>query len=123
MRWTPVTLSRRMGKDADRPGGVDLWLPWPEGLPPGPPLEEGQDRPAAPEEHAAAEQILGATCQEHGLIPGRSYVGARRRHRAGQVEQYLVAWICGYRWVHARGPGAQQARDRWAPVERITRVD
>jgi hypothetical protein len=134
--WHPVTLSNKMRKNADRVGGIELMLPWPEDLPFGPALRgEGYERDASPAEKAAAEQILGAACAAVDLVIVHVRVALVRRPwfevknpgakpplpRMGAVEQHLAVTIIGRRWVDARtqSPGVE----RWHPIERIARAD
>lgn len=124
MRWHPVQLSRRQVKTADRVGGADLILPWPDDLPPGEATSGNPpERPTTPEEHAAAERIVGDACRANDLVPARSWVAMMRRPltlpRGGETLQHLVIWICGRRWVHATGSPA--AVECWHPIERIRR--
>ncbi len=120
-RWKPITLSRTQAKAMDRVGGAELTLPWPDGLPPGPPLAADGERPTTREEHAAAEKIVLPACRPLKLVPVRSIVRMLRRPpdfpRGGQVEQHLCVVIIGHRWVHAtRAPAPAIC---WYPVERI----
>ncbi len=124
MRWQPIKLSRGQVKNADRVGGVDLILPWPEGLPLGDaPTGDPPERPTTPAEHAVAEQIVGAACREAGLVPGRSWVAVLYRHgglpRPRETLQHLVVWICGHRWLHATG--SPNAIEMWCSLPKIER--
>jgi len=121
-QWRPITISNRAAKEMDRVGGAELILPWPDGLPPGPPPRPRRDASAA--EHAAAKQIVRAACRARGLVPVRSFAALERRPhdfaRPETIEQHLVVLIIGARWVHATGgpkPGVC-----WARVDQIERV-
>jgi hypothetical protein len=102
--WQPIALSGKQKKAADRVGGAELILPWPPGLPPGPPIADVRD--ATPAEHAAAEAIVGPACHAADLVPVRSTVAVLRRPtsfrlRPGTVEPHLIVLVIGRRWVHA----------------------
>jgi hypothetical protein len=112
-RWRPIALSGKHKKAMDRVGGAELILPWPPGLPPGPPVADTRD--ATPAEHHVAEEIVGPACRAADLAPIRStvamlkrpYVAGRDRSATAE-EQCLVVLIIGRRWVHAstqRQPG------------------
>lgn len=122
-RWRPVELSGHQRKAMDRVGGADLILPWPDGLPPGAPVGLNEERDATRAEHAAAAQIVGPACRQHGLVPVRTLVATLRRPpsvpRETAVEQHLIVRIIGRRWVHATGN--PQSGECWASAERIER--
>jgi hypothetical protein len=112
-RWRPIALSGHNRKAMDRVGGAELILPWPPGLPSGPPVTDVRD--ATPAEHHAAEEIVGPACRAADLVPIRSTVAILRppigipgKPAAGETMQHLVVLIIGRRWVHAsthRQPG------------------
>jgi hypothetical protein len=114
-RWRPIALSGKHRKAMDRVGGAELMLPWPPGLPSGPPVTD--TREATPAEHRAAEEIVGPACRAADLVPIRSTVAILRRPalappsviwQPGVTMQHLVVLIIGRRWVHAstqRQPG------------------
>jgi hypothetical protein len=120
--WQPVTLSRRQAKSADRVGGCEIILPWPEGLPLGPPLTLDEERDTSRSEHAAAEQIITPAAREHDLVPVRSAVAMLMRPwnhaaRPSEVEQHLIILLVGRRWVHATG--RPEAAQSWHTIGRI----
>ncbi len=124
MAWTPITLTGVQRKHADRVGGCEIVLPWPEGLPSGKPLAEGTERDATRAEHASAEQIVLPAAKAAGLVPVRSVVAMLQRPnglpREGAVEQHLVVLLIGHRWVHARG--ARPPMQSWHRIEAIRRL-
>lgn len=117
-----VSLSRRQVKLADRVGGCELILPWPEWQSLGPALAEDQERDATRAEHAAAEQIIGAAAHAAGLVPVRSVVRHMKRPtqlpRGDTVEQHLIVLLIGQRWVHATG--RPQPAQAWHSIERLS---
>lgn len=122
VRWRPIALSGKQIKGMDRVGGAELILPWPPGLPSGPPVADVRD--ATPAEHRAAEDIIGPACRAADLVPIRSTVAMmqeRRKHhlRFGAVEQRLVVLIIGRRWVHASTTRAPHQFWYLDPIEPI----
>lgn len=105
----PITLSGRQASRADRVGGIELLIPWPEttlGPPPsGIALDCGREATAS--ERAWAEGEVQASCQARGLLPVHVRVACVRRPaslpRGGEVALHLAVTIIGYRWVHAGG--------------------
>lgn len=118
--WQPIKLSRRQIHAADRVGGIDLVLPWPDGLL-GARVKPGDERDATAIEHAAAETIVGPSCRAADLVPVRSMVGTMERPpglpRAQEVRQHLIVCIIGRRWVHAGGHPSPVLC--WAAIDHI----
>lgn len=110
-------ISNRTLKAADRIGGAFLIMPWPKGLPFGPPLAINQSRPTSNPEHAAAVAAVKDEAQEKGLCPVSSQVRMLVRPtgllRAGHVEQHLLVRLIGFRWVHATGPKSLVVGEQW----------
>jgi hypothetical protein len=104
---TPLAISPRMGKTADRVGGITLMIPWPSDLPRGDPVPRDGERPTTEAEHAAAEAMLSSACREHHIVLTRSAVvnaappvkGLWRDR--GTHRQVLAVRLIGRRWVHA----------------------
>jgi len=124
--WQPISLSAKARKRMDRVGGAELILPWPEGLPRGRPVALDETRDATPEEHAAAEQIVGPACREHGLVPVTSSVTTMKRppgpgfERSYEVDQHLAVLIIGKRWVGAKRVPLPSFT--WHPAGKIPRL-
>jgi hypothetical protein len=106
-----ITLSRRQIGDADRVGGIELMILWPESIL-GP--EPGEDyirldheREANREEKAAAESLVKPACEAAGLLPVHVRVTRLRRPAnlpgGGSPRVHLGITIIGYKWVHAKG--------------------
>jgi hypothetical protein len=104
--WKPITLSRKQCKAMDRVGGAELILPWPPGLPPGPPVYDTRD--ATPAERRAAEAIVGPACDAADLLLIRTTVARPNAPpvlvppdaHGGERPQRLIVLIIGRRWVH-----------------------
>ena len=120
----PITLSRRQIGDADRVGGIELMILWPDVLGPEPDMQLDHEREATAAEKAHAEALVGQACRTAGLVP--VHVRVCRIHRikslpvAGDEERtHLAVTIVGQRWVGAstksRGRVAYAAE---APDER-----
>lgn len=104
----PITLSRRQIGDADRVGGIELMILWPDDLGPEPSdVKSGRERDATPEERLAAQELIGAECHVNGLVPVHFRVTRLRRPgdlpAGGEERVHLAVTIIGRRWVHARG--------------------
>lgn len=101
----PVTLSRRQIGDADRVGGIELMLLWPDALGPEPPVKLDHERDATAAEKAHAEALVGPACHAAGLVPVHTRVTRLRRPASlgGGERVHLAVTIIGQRWVHARG--------------------
>ena len=104
-----VNLSRRQAKEADRVGGIELLILWPaDRLGPEPPdVAIGREYEASPAVRAAAEAMVGTSCEAHGLVPVHVRV-VRERRPAGlphglEERVHLAVVIIGRRWVHATG--------------------
>jgi len=110
-------LSSSQAKAADRVGGIDLILPWPDDLPHGPPMRVDEERDATDDERGAAEAMIGPSARAHGVLPVRTYVACLRRPfslpRGSQIEPHLVVVLIGYRWVHATGQRGRPVHRRW----------
>jgi hypothetical protein len=83
-------------------------MPWPPGLPSGPPVSDVRD--ATSSEHRAAEELVGPACRAADLVPIRSTVAKisadqihlrDRNWRPSPSGQYLIVLIIGRRWEHA----------------------
>lgn len=97
-------LSARQRKSADRVGGIELILPYPEDLPP-PALGINEECDATPAERQAAVSMLG-DISGLDLIPVRVQVARLRQAgsapiAARPVRHWLSVIIIGRRWVHA----------------------
>ena len=102
-----LTLSRRQIGDADRVGGIELLILWPDDLGPEPPVKLDHEREATPAEKAHAEALVRASCDAAGLVPVHTRVTRLRRPASlsagGEERVHLAVTIIGQRWVHARG--------------------
>ena len=100
-----VTLSRRQAKEADRVGGIELLILWPDSLGPEPALDLDHEREATVAEKAEAERLVSASCAEYGLVPVHTRVAVVRRPPglpcAHEARAHLAVTIIGRRWVHA----------------------
>lgn len=126
--WEPITLSAGQIKRANRDGGCEIVLPWPEGLARGEPVDLDEERDASRGEHRAAVEIVGPACRSAGLTHVRTVVATMRRPvvqqmpRPGAVEQHLIPLLvgpAGRERVKARE--APPPDQRWSTVERIAR--
>lgn len=103
----PITLSRRQIGDADRIGGIELMILWPDSLGPEPAVKLGYEREATREEKSHAEALVREACTEHGLVPVHVRVTRLRRPgdfpAGGEERAHLAVTIIGRRWVHAKG--------------------
>jgi hypothetical protein len=104
-----IRLSRRQVERADRIGGIELMIPWPAELRE-PRLADDHECEANAREKRCAEDLVRASCAEHGLVPVHVRV-ARLPQPAvlSPTHEYatvLAVTIIGHRWVHAstRGP-------------------
>jgi hypothetical protein len=122
--WCPVSLSHRQVKAADRVGGCEIILPWPDGQPPIVVLNAGQQCDTTRREHAMAEQILGDAARAYGLVIVRSQVvmwpRPRQLVRPGRIEAHLLVLLIGRRWVHATGQ--PWPRRSWHTIPRIRQI-
>lgn len=102
-----ITLSRRQIGDADRVGGIELMILWPEGIGPEPDVNLDHEAEATPAEKAYAEALVRDACEAHGLVPVHVRVTRLRRPASlmagGEDRVHLAVTIIGQRWVHARG--------------------
>lgn len=105
-------LSNRQVKAADRVGGIELMILWPDALGPEPALDDDCEREATPAERAYAQRLLGEACQRRGLVPVHVRVARVQRpsdphgspgewERSGEYASHLAVVIIGRRWVHA----------------------
>lgn len=110
----PITLSRRQIGDADRIGGIELMILWPaspvEDIDLGPEPDDvrlGVEREATSQERLVAQELVGAECHVHGLVPVHVRVTRLRRPgdlpAGGEARVHLAVSIIGRRWVHAKG--------------------
>lgn len=112
-----IALSKSQAKDADRIGGIELLVLWPEQLGIEPKdLPPDEQRDATPAQRQYAEDLVRATCEHHGLLPVHVRLACVRRPAAllespGDYRVHLSITIIGYRWVHAR--------DRRGPIIRF----
>lgn len=101
-----INLSKRQISDADRVGGIELMILWPEALGDQPAdLGEDYEREASPGEKAAAEALIGPACRAADLVPVHVRV-ARIRRPSGlplgdETHAHLAVTLIGRRWVHA----------------------
>ncbi|BAI71455.1 hypothetical protein AZL_020580 [Azospirillum sp. B510] len=97
-----ISLSRTQRHAADRAGGVDLILPWPDGLAV-PDLDLNEMRPASPPQTAAAVAALDLprdiTLWRVRVIRLRQQGTAPEEERP--VRCYLLAGLVGARWLDA----------------------
>lgn len=102
-----ITLSKRQAGDADRVGGIELLILWPESLGPEPDVRLDHEREATAEQKAAAEDMVYETCDRNGLVPVHVRVTRLRRPKdlpaGGEARVHLAVTIIGMRWVHAKG--------------------
>lgn len=105
-----ITLSRRQIGDADRVGGIELMLLWPESIGPEPGDDDirlDREREATAREKAAAEALILPACEAAGLVPVHVRVTRLRRPgdlaAGGEARVHLAVTIIGRRWVHAQG--------------------
>ena len=100
-----VTLSKRQVKGADRVGGIELMVIWPDSLGPVPEMDPDTEREATPDEKATAERLVMEACRAAGLLPVRVRVANVWRPKGlpngGSYATHLAITIIGYRWVHA----------------------
>ncbi len=101
-------LSRSQIKEADRVGGIELMILWPEDLLGPPPDDLGIDEEidGGWRETVAAHLLIGRDCLEHGLVPVRVKVARVVRPRnltplGGEDAVHLAVILIGWRWVHA----------------------
>lgn len=101
-----IRLSRRQIGDADRVGGIELMILWPDGLGPTPVLEINHEREAEPHEWAYAESLVQHACVAALLVPVHVRVTRLRRPpnllHGGEERTHLAVTIIGHRWVHAK---------------------
>jgi len=99
----PITLSRRQIGDADRVGGIELMIVWPDALGPEPDVPLDHEREATQAEKAHAEGLVGEACRTAGLVPVHVRVCRLRRPKSlgGKEGAHLAVTIIGERWVHA----------------------
>ena len=101
-----ITLSRRQIGDADRVGGIELMILWPDALGPEPDVQLDHEREASAAEKAHAEALVGEACRAAGLVPIHVRVCRLRRIKSlpvagGEEHAHLAVTIIGERWVHA----------------------
>jgi len=102
-----VVLSRRQAKEADRVGGIELMIPYPAALGPGPKLDDDEECEASPAERACAEQLLRDACAENGLVVMSVVVARVHVPRSAPLPGHgthalqLAVVITGRRWVRA----------------------
>jgi hypothetical protein len=108
--WSPIRLSNAIIDEASRQGGINLMLPWPDGLPRGPRLDLDEVRDATPEEIIAGRSIIALSTAR--IIP--TYVEVERAmrpdalgmDRRGEVDDHLVVHVVGIKGL------ASQPSDR-----------
>lgn len=101
----PLKLSNRQIKEADRVGGIELMIPYPQDLVPGRRVGKDREREATPTERERAEHLVGQACRSAGLVPVHIRVACVRPPgpaSGGEYAQLLAVTIIGRRWVHAR---------------------
>jgi hypothetical protein len=103
----PIALSRRQIGDADRVGGIELMILWPDQLGPEPDVRLDHEREATAAEKAWAEARVADACDAAGLVPVHVRITRLRRPGdlpgGGEARVHLGVTIIGTRWVHARG--------------------
>lgn len=101
----PITLSRRQIGDADRVGGIELMILWPDALGPEPDVQLDHELEATSVEKVHAEALVREACRANGLVPVHVRVCCLRRPGglpAGwEARVHLAVTIIGERWVHA----------------------
>ena len=104
---TPLTLSKRQIGDADRVGGIELMILWPDALGPEPAVKLDHEAEANSLEKAHAEALVRDACEAHGLVPVHVRVTRLRRPKdlpaGGEERVHLAVTIIGRRWVRAKG--------------------
>lgn len=110
-----ITLSRRQIGEADRVGGIELLLPWPDELGAPPAMEDDSEADVTPRERAWVEQHVQPVCQAAGLVAVRAQITrAYGPHRDGNRQQTcLGVIIVGQRWAGAKGQAAAKAKVMW----------
>lgn len=109
---TPITLSRRQAKAADRLTGALLMLPWPPELAR---PEKGAHRGATLTERSAALARLSATCADHHLTIHDVTVGWPQAHGRDGADPYICIYVAHERWPRQLDNEriADQARWLW----------
>jgi hypothetical protein len=101
----PITLSRRQIGDADRVGGIELMILWPEALGPEPDVQLDYEAEATATERAYAEALVRDACRANGIVPVHVRVCRLRRPKSlpagGEERVHLAVTIIGQQWVHA----------------------
>lgn len=107
-----LALSKRQAKNADRAGGIELMIPWPEALAPPASLGRDEVRAASAEEEAWAREALGPALAEHDLTATRVLATCCEvNDRPGwRTAPYLAVSLVGRRWAEARPPGRRPAQ-------------
>lgn len=99
-----IELSRRQIKTADRVGGVELMMPWPDHLP-RPDLPPEHERDPTPDEREWAQAQVIESCRAHDLVPVRVSVSCLHwpldQRRPMVYQPVIGVVIIGRRWVHA----------------------
>ena len=116
-----MKLTGKQIKAANRVGGIELMIPWPEDclpLPVG--LAEDDERPAnAAEAQYIIQQFPHDYLIQHDLVLVRRAVTVVERPtlppHPNTVRPHLVAIIIGRRWVGARS-GDTRPKTMWATV-------
>lgn len=105
----PIALSGRQAKNADRVGGIELLIPWPETAlgPPPSGIALDCEREATRNERDWAQAQVLDSCHANNLLPVHVRVACVRRPASlpggGSPAIHLAVTIIGYRWVHAGG--------------------
>lgn len=102
-----TTLSNRQRKNADRVGGIELMIRWPDELMEPGMLDDNSERDATDKERTWVEVNVQPECQRHGLVAVRASVArdAAPSASGGGQQTRLAVVIIGRRWVHAKGTG------------------
>jgi hypothetical protein len=100
-----MILSRRQIGDADRVGGIELMILWPDVLGPEPDVSLDHEREADAREREYALAQIADACRDAGLVPVHVRVCRLRRPltlaHGGEERVHLSVTIIGWRWVHA----------------------
>lgn len=96
-----IVLSRRQVKEADRVGGIELMLPWPDHLPHPRKMAVGEWVEATSKERQWAEDCVRDACKENGLVPVHVRAHLIEVPELREIRHALGVTIIGQRWVHA----------------------
>ncbi|MBN9525813.1 MAG: hypothetical protein J0H82_06410 [Alphaproteobacteria bacterium] len=100
-----IRLSRRQAKEADRQYGIELIVPYPQGLNP-PKLGVDEEVDATAEEAAwARSAVAGAPDLAVSSVKVVRLVRPTGLPREGETETHLAIILIGQRWLNAQGSG------------------